>query len=162
MVELLRVEDAGQAVTVRVLPDPVIDEATWRSFTAVVTVSSDWVNVETDTNVDLVDGDSDMDGLDRWETILDEFAAWEASDAANDVSFDWPPMGNAGYLRMSGTDGVLSIRVCDGPRTGIGIHIPVDPAGNWIDENRALLAAARRALARGTSHEGDIGSRLRS
>lgn len=57
-------------------------------------------------------------------------------------------MGRAGYLRISGEDGALSVRVCDGPRTTIGVHIPVDPAESWIDDNRALLAAARRALGR--------------
>ncbi|MGW1995271.1 DUF5959 family protein [Embleya sp. NPDC001921] len=151
-VELLRVGSARQMVAVRVLPDPVIGEPTWRSFTATVSVSSDWFDIETDTNVDLDDDAADTDALDSWETILDLLAEWEASDTATDVAFDWPPMGPTGYLRVSGTgrDGLLSIRVCDGPRTGIGVHVPLDPAPNRIEENRALPAAARRSLARRT------------
>ncbi|MGW1997644.1 DUF5959 family protein [Embleya sp. NPDC001921] len=152
MVELLRIGNARQVVAVRVLPTPVVEEPTWRSFTATVSVSSDWFDIETDTNVDLVDDDTDTDtdALDSWESILDLLAQWWASDAATDVSFDWPPMGPTGYLRVSrtGRDGLLSIRVCDGPRTGIGVHVPLDPAPNWIEENRALLAAARTTLAR--------------
>lgn len=144
MVELLRIADEGQGVTVRFPLTPVWEDDRSRLFTGAIVVHSDWINTETDTNVDV--HDDDRDGLDWWETILDRFEAWEAADA--DMSFDWPPMGPAGYLRISGEGGGISVRVCDGPRTTIGVHVPVDVHEDWIATNRALLAAARAALTR--------------
>jgi hypothetical protein len=146
-VELLRVVDGVQGVTVRLVVSPVWEDAGVRVFSGVVAVRSDWINAETDTAVDVCDGD--RDGLDWWETVLDRFAAWGAAGGEDRVEFDWPPMGRSGYLRVSGEDGAVSVRVCDGPRTSIGVHVPVDVPGDWIDVNRALLAAARAALGRG-------------
>lgn len=146
MVELLRIADEEQGVTVRFPLTPVLEDERSRLFTGTIVVHSDWINTETDTNVDV--NDDDRDGLDWWETILDRFEAWEASDADHDLSFDWPPMGRSGYLRISGQDGGITVRVCDGPRTTIGVHVPVDVPEDWIATNRALLAAARATLAR--------------
>ncbi|MCF2530773.1 DUF5959 family protein [Yinghuangia soli] len=147
MVELFRIADEVQGVTVRFSPVPRWVDGGSRMFAGTIAVHSDWITAETDTHVDV--DDDGQDSLDWWETILDRFEAWEAADAHQDLSFDWPPAGESGYVTVSGEDGVVSVRVCDGPRTSIGVEVPVDVREDWIAANRALLAAARTVMGRG-------------
>ncbi|MGW8776566.1 DUF5959 family protein [Streptomyces sp. NPDC055796] len=80
------------------------------------------------------------DDLDDWEKALEDlaegrFVSW--LNSGRTVQFKIKPL----------SPGVIGVSVHDGPSSQVTVSVPLFPGTGWIDDQRARLAQARRALS---------------
>ncbi|MGW7106530.1 DUF5959 family protein [Streptomyces xanthophaeus] len=145
-VELIRLADAGQSISVRLLSRTATMESLGvRYYDAVAVIASDFVNGSVYLGFDSGD-------LTDWSRLLDAVEEAEQDDEADEpLSADWPRAGNSAYLRFIAEDPYL-VEVHDGSGSRIVVSVPLDMGEEWIAESRSRLTAAR-AVLREQPHE---------
>ncbi|MFF9113998.1 DUF5959 family protein [Streptomyces sp. NPDC014805] len=129
--ELLRFADAVQCVAVEVKCAEPLRMGEERYYAAEIVLASDFVNGRVGLQVSLRD-------LDEWERCL---LALQAGEGAQ-----WPTGGRSAWLEVVPEDPV-ELTVHDSPSTQIAVHVPIDVAADWLEQNRLRLDAVRRAVA---------------
>ncbi|MFD3453952.1 DUF5959 family protein [Streptomyces sp. NPDC058691] len=131
--ELIRLDDGGQSVAVRVL------SRQGDYYDAEIVIASDFVNATVRTGFDAED-------IQEWGSLLD---AVEEADADQDEDLvfagDWPYEGGTAYLTFVADDPYV-VEVHDAPGTQICVRVPLDLSGDWIAEARERHADVRRTL----------------
>ncbi|WP_406497637.1 DUF5959 family protein [Streptomyces sp. NBC_00846] len=129
--ELFRLADRVQGVTVRVACDAPMVMGEERYYAAEIVLESGFVNGSVRLHV------SDSD-LDEWGRCLDALEAQEGAE--------WPPGGRGAWLAVVPED-PMEVTVHDSPSTQIAVQVPVDVVSGWLEENRLRLEHVRKAVA---------------
>ena len=139
-IELIRLADSGQSVSVRLLSRAAAMESLGvRYYDAVAVIASDFVNGTVYLGFDSED-------LRDWGLLLDAIEEAEQDGEADEpLRADWPRAGRSAYLRFIAEDPYL-VEVHDGSGTRIVVSVPLDMGEEWIAESRNRLAVARAAL----------------
>ncbi|MFC8866596.1 DUF5959 family protein [Streptomyces sp. NPDC057148] len=148
-IELIRLADPGQSVTVRLRStEPTLENQGVRYYDAEAVVTSGFVNGTVYLGFDSKD-------LSDWGRLLDAIEENEQEADLDELfTADWPRSGPTAYLRFI-ADAPYVVEVHDGPSTQIVVTVPLDMSEEWIAESRERLAAAREALGVGTEdHHG--------
>ncbi|MFE3370938.1 DUF5959 family protein [Streptomyces sp. NPDC059173] len=132
-VELIRLDDGVQSVSVRVLSH----EQDY--YDAEIVIESDFVNATVRTGFD-------ADDIRAWGSLLDAVEE-DDHDGDDDSVFagDWPQEGRTAYLTFVADDPYV-VEVWDAPSTQICVRVPLDLKGDWITEARERHAAVRQVL----------------
>lgn len=135
-IELIRLADSGQSVSVRLLSRAATMESLGvRYYDAVAVIASDFVNGSVYIGFDSGD-------LADWGRLLDAVEqAEQDGEASEPLRADWPRAGNSAYLRFIAEDPYL-VEVHDGSGSQIVVSVPLDMGEEWIAESRSRLAAA--------------------
>ncbi|MFI8392891.1 DUF5959 family protein [Streptomyces sp. NPDC085540] len=143
-IELIRLADLGQSVSVRLRSTaPTLEGLDVRYYDAEAIVTSDFVNGTVYLGFDSED-------LSDWGLLRDAIEeAEEEADPDEPFTADWPREGRTAYLRFIAEDPYV-VEVHDGTGTQIVISVPLDMREGWIAESRERLAVARAALGVGT------------
>lgn len=145
-IELIRLADPGQSVSVRLRSaEPALESLGVRYYDAEAVVTSDFVNGTVHLGFDSED-------LSDWGQLLDaveeaERDAEQAADPEEPFAADWPRSGRTAYLRVICGDPYV-VEVRDGAGTGVVVAVSLDMGEEWTAESRERLAAARAALGR--------------
>ncbi|MEU3895279.1 DUF5959 family protein [Streptomyces sp. NPDC045251] len=148
-IELIRLADPGQSVTVRLRStEPTLESQGVRYYDAEAVVTSGFVNGTVYLGFDSKD-------LSDWGQLLDAVEENEQeADLDEPFTADWPRSGPTAHLRFIADDPYV-VEVHDGPTTQIVVTVPLDLSEEWTAESRERLAAARAALGVGTEdHHG--------
>jgi hypothetical protein len=139
-IELIRLADSGQSVSVRLRSTArALESRGVRYYDAETVVTSDFVNGTVYLGFDSED-------LTDWGRLLDAIEeAEEEADLDEPFTADWPRAGRTAYLRFIAEDPYV-VEVHDGPGTGIVVSVPLDMHEEWIAESRERLATAQAAL----------------
>ncbi|MFE1876432.1 DUF5959 family protein [Streptomyces sp. NPDC059496] len=150
-IELIRLADPGQSVTVRLRStEPTLESLGVRYYDAEAVVTSGFVNGTVYLGFDSED-------LSDWGQLLDAIEENEQeADLDEPFTADWPRSGRTAYLRFIADDPYV-VEVHDGPSTQIVVSVPLDMSEEWIAESRERLAAARATL--GVDTEDHYGAR---
>ena len=128
--ELLRFADPVQSVAVEVEFGAPLTMGRERYFTAHIVLESGFVK----GRLGLLLASRD---LDDWERCLDALQAEER--------ITWPMGDRVAWLEVAPEDPV-EVTVRDAPSTQIVVRVPIDVTDDWLEENRARLGRARRAM----------------
>ncbi|MFD9970202.1 DUF5959 family protein [Streptomyces sp. NPDC059017] len=139
-IELIRLADPGQSVTVRLRStEPTLESMGVRYYDAEAVVTSGFVNGTVYLGFDSED-------LSDWGLLLDAIEENEQEADLNEpFTADWPRSGRSAYLRFIADDPYV-VEVHDGPSTQIVVSMPLDMREEWITESRERLGDARAAL----------------
>ncbi|MET9044701.1 DUF5959 family protein [Streptomyces sp. NPDC007148] len=129
--ELFRFADTVQSVAVEVTCDAPLAMGEERYYPAEIVLKSDFVNGRVGLRVSHED-------LDEWERCLDALQAEEGTE--------WPAGGRSAWLDVV-PDDPLEVTVHDSPSTQIAVHVPIDVASDWLEENRLRLDRVRAAVS---------------